>query len=87
MTNEASANDTSTLHEPLETQKEIRPVDGVSKSISDTPPDDSHLAKVIRISAHRTKKIQVPYNVSQEENRRENRIANLGLPPSSTCHE
>ena len=87
MTSHTPSSDTATFDEAAEQVQEVSEAPTSAMPSSEAPPDDSRLGRTFSISPHQRGGVQVPYDVRREREYRENRIANLGLPPSITTSE
>jgi len=84
MTSQIKLNDTSTLHISVNTIKDLEPILVDTDVASEAERFDSILGRVITVNMRAADSIRIPYNADQEGKRMRNRIANLGLPQSST---
>ena len=85
MTKHSDLNDISTVCSSEEVSDSLKKVQQAPISDSVAVPDKSYLGKVVTLSARTKKTTKIPYDIELEKERRENRIANMGLPSSSTA--
>lgn len=84
MTSQTHFNDTSTWLNASQSIEELQKIHLDATIDSEATPNDSLIGKIITVRPDSLDRIQIPYNVERENKRIRNRIANLGLPQSTT---